>query len=157
MPDRTCPECDEKKSCGGHHVYVIELDKEKVLSMRGSNYFKDNIDKLQEGKSFFYVGETKHHVMCRFRLHRTKKRTRKENTHFECFCKTGAAKNVPYSPFNRGNKYVKRAKKRIREDIFFKHNPIRRTSKKEQTDAGKELEAELTRELERQGHLAYSK
>ena len=157
MPDRTCPECDEKKSCGGHHVYVIELDKEKVLSMKGSNYFKDNIEKLGEGKSMFYVGETKHHVMCRFRLHRTKKKTRKENTHYDCYCDTGNPRKKPYSAYNKGNRYVKKAKKRIREDIFFNHNPIRRTSKKEQTDAGKELEAELTRELERQGHLAYSK
>ena len=91
-----CPSCGKKKSCGNHHVYVIEL-KEEVLD--DPAFCPDRPSNAGPHSKCYYVGETKHRVDCRFTQHRAKKRRRKkEGATFDCTCKTGKVVKVEFDP-----------------------------------------------------------
>ena len=93
-----CPSCGKKKSCGNHHVYVIEL-KEEVLD--DPAFCPDRPSNAGPHSKCYYVGETKHRVDCRFTQHGAKKRRRKkEGATFDCTCKTGKVVKVEFDAYN---------------------------------------------------------
>ena len=98
-----CPSCGKKKSCGNHHVYVIEL-KEEVLE--DPTFCPDRPSNAGPHSKCYYVGETKHRVDCRFTQHRAKKRRRKkEGATFDCTCKTGNVVKVEFNAYNSPSRY----------------------------------------------------
>ena len=148
-----CPSCGKKKSCGNHHVYVIEL-KEEVLE--DPTFCPDRPSNAGPHSKCYYVGETIHRVDCRFTQHRAKKRRRKkEGATFDCTCKTGKVVKVEFNAYNRPsrypNKYRMKSGALLMDDWIVSRNPISGGKEK-----SKEAEKELKNWLLEQGHYAHS-
>lgn len=75
---RGCNLCDGHRSCGNHHLYVIELDIAKCLD---DPVFIDEFG--TEVREAYYVGRTTHTIECRYNQHSGKKRGK-----FSCHCFT---------------------------------------------------------------------
>ena len=140
-----CPACGNKKSCGKHHVYVIELQP-SVLDQR--KFFPDRTT-LSSQPRCFYVGQTSHRPDCRYKQHVRKNR---ENRNFDCYCETGQPIRRPFTAFNRGNRFVRDYHKLggLRPELFSHLNPIY----KGQEEALK-VEAKLACELITAGHAVH--
>ena len=97
MASAHCTMCGPKKSCGNHHVYVVELRPE-VLRM--NKYCKDDREHLSDDSELFYVGESEHRPECRYyNQHAPKKSRRKRQLTFDCMCDTGQVKKVKFTNF----------------------------------------------------------
>ena len=144
-----CKSCETDKSCGLHHVYVIELEKE-ALDMRRRycpKLCKARRDEVRKGGGrCFYVGQTWHRPDCRYKQHVAR------GNNFECRCKNGTP--VTRSLSGRSNSAVKRhhEPRGLRSDLFADRNPIRGGR-----DKALEAEKKLTKELRAQGHAVHSK
>ena len=148
-----CPSCGKKKSCGNHHVYVIEL-KEEVLD--DPAFCPDRPSNAGPHSKCYYVGETKHRVDCRFTQHRAKKRRRKkEGATFDCTCKTGKIVKVKFDAYNRPsiypNMYRIKSGALLTDDWVVSRNPIYGGREK-----SKQAEEDLKNWLLEQGHYAHS-
>ena len=148
-----CPSCGKKKSCGNHHVYVIELKKE-VLD--DPSFCPDRPINAGPHSKCYYVGETNHRVDCRFTQHRAKKRRRKkEGATFDCSCNNGTVVKVKFNAYNSPSKYPNKYRIKsgalLTEDWVVSRNPI--YGGKEES---KKAELELRNWLLEQGHYAHS-
>ena len=147
----SCDKCETDKSCGLHHVYVIELKKE-ALDMRRRycpKLCKARRDEISKGEGrCFYVGQTTHRPYCRYTQHVGRGRN------FECRCETGESQRLPRGGYRRGNAAVKKHHKSggLRPGLFADRNPIRGGR-----DKALEAEKKLTKELRAQGHAVHSK
>ena len=149
-----CPECDAQKSCAwrtGRHVYVIELTP---TVLEAKDYCRDARDQVTAETRFFYVGQTKHRVACRYAQHRARKARRaRPGSTFDCFCKTGTCIKTPFHFSNRGNKFVRRYALKsgaVRPEFFFDHNPVHGGQ-----EAARDMEHHVAQELRDLGHLVH--
>ncbi len=153
---RYCKACGAKKSCDWQdqrHVYVIELQRE-VLQDKAFRRLYDT-DTSNEGTRIFYVGQTQHQVECRYKQHRRKQAGRKAGRPLLCSCESGAPQEIPPSPYNRGNIFVRKYALKsgaLRPEFFLHHNPI---SIKGNKEAAKEMERKIAEKLRSLGHLAH--
>ena len=144
----SCERCGTYKSCGQHHVYVIEL-KEDALEM--SKYCPDlcnaRRDEIRKGGGrCFYVGQTTHRPDCRYKQHVAR------GKNFDCRCETGKPKRLPTGGYRRGNAAVKKYHEPggLRPDLFLDRNPIRGGR-----DKALEAEKKLAEELRALGHAVH--
>jgi len=145
--NKYCPLCGEKKRCGQHHVYAIELKPEVLKNKK----FRElaGVEEGFEGRCF-YVGQTKHQVACRFKQHKAKRRP--PRTGFNCYCKNGTKELEKFCAFNRGNRFVKNFAfpMGLRADLFRHKNPIPGGE-----DAAKREEEKLALELRAKGFAVH--
>ena len=151
---RHCPECEPKKSCGWRtrrHVYVVELNP-AVLDAR--DFCPGDRDQVTSETRFFYVGQTRHRVACRYVQHRARKARRaRTGSTFDCSCKTGAFVKTPFTPWNSGNKFVRTYALKsgaLRPEFFFHHNPVLGGH-----EAARDMEQQVAQELRDLGHLVH--
>ena len=145
-----CKRCGTYKSCGRHHVYVIELNKEALdMAKYCPNLCEARRDEIREGEGrCYYVGQTWHRPDCRYKQHVAR------GNNFECRCKEGTPELLPLGGYARGNAAVKKYHEPggLRPDLFADLNPIRGGR-----DKALEAEKKLTEELRAQGHVVHSK
>lgn len=120
--NRYCTACGEKKACGHHHVYAIELKSEVLKNDR----FREaaGVDEAFEGRCF-YVGQTRHQVTCRYKQHKARRRGGRSG--FVCRCREGREAFIEFTPFNRGNAFVRQYAypMGIRGQYVRDFNPVR--------------------------------
>jgi hypothetical protein len=143
-----CNKCGTKKSCGLHHVYVIELDN--IVLRKDKRFAPEFTDRSNTTVKCYYVGQTTHRPECRYNQHVAKRaRPRK---HFKCFCKTGKPELTAFTAFNRGNRATHKyhLKGGLRPRLFTHLNPVRggRT-------AAEEAESTLANSLRAEGHAVH--
>ena len=109
-----CRLCENGRSCGNFHLYVIELDKEKALHPDVNFPFDGE---LQHGKSVYYVGMTAHTIECRYKQH--VKKTRKN---FICTCFTDEPKRRELK--KRGEFTEYHLPSGLRPLLTVEHNPV---------------------------------
>jgi hypothetical protein len=148
--NKYCPCCGEKKACGRHHVYAIELKRDVLQSKQ----FRElaGVEEDFDGRCF-YVGQTKHQVLCRYTQHKANPfRRRLPGGGFYCGCKTGIKDKVLFNRFNRGNKFVRNFAYPVglREEYFRHLNPIYGGS-----EAAKAAEEKLALELRAKGFAVH--
>jgi len=143
-----CKKCGDKKSCGLHHVYVIEL-KNEVLS-KDKKFAPHFLDRSDTTVKCYYVGETKHRPECRYNQH-VAKRTRPRK-HFKCFCTTAKPELKPFTIYNKGNKATNKFHEKggLRPELFAHLNPI-----KGGKTAAVEAEKSLALSLRADGHAVH--
>ena len=144
-----CKKCGNKKSCGLHHVYVIELENE-VLS-KDKKFTPHFLDRSDTTVKCYYVGETKHRTECRYKQHVAKPSAK----HFTCSCfskETDEPKLRKFTKFNKGNKATKQFHEKggLRPELFTHLNPI-----KGGKTAAVEAEKSLALSLRADGHAVH--
>jgi hypothetical protein len=144
-----CPSCGEKKACGQHHVYAIELMPEVLTDKK----FRE-LTGVEEGFTgrCFYVGQTSHQVACRYKQHKAKRRPPRRG--FNCSCKNGTEVFEKFSPYNRGNRFVRKYAFPfgLRPKLFRHLNPISGGE-----EAAKREEKKLALELRAKGFAVHFK
>ena len=158
MPTQYCSLCEEKRACGHHHVYVVELRRE-VLKEKPDFPFEGE---FPADKKAYYVGETAHSPECRFRQHTAKTKDR-----YLCYCPMGnPSADVPvertFEPWLKG-KYAKSHGFRLEDEEWIRDmNPIFRRDvdpypgiAQVWKDKASEAEEELGHELRLEGHAVY--
>ncbi len=149
-----CPQCGSKKSCSWkihRHVYVVELYP-TVLERR--DFCQGDRDRVTSETRFFYVGQTRHRVGCRYLQHRARKARRASaGSTFDCSCKTGACIKTPFRLWNKGNKFVRTYALKsgaLRPEFFFHHNPVFGGK-----EAALDMEQHVAQKLRDRGHLVH--
>jgi len=143
-----CSKCGTKKSCGLHHVYVIELDN-KVLR-EDHRFAPEFTDRSNTAVRCYYIGQTSHRPECRYKQH-VAKRTRPRK-HFTCSCKTGKSVLTPFSAYNKGNMATNRyhLPGGLRPELFTHLNPVRGGR-----DAAEKAERTLAMALREEGYAVH--
>jgi hypothetical protein len=145
--NKYCPLCGEKKSCGRHHVYAIELKPDVLKNRRFRK--SAGVDETFEGRCF-YVGQTSHQVACRFKQHKARRGGARSG--YICRCKEGLEEFIEFTPFNRGNEFVKKYAypMGLREKYFRHLNPVYGGG-----EAAKSAERDLALELRNKGFAVH--
>ena len=150
VKSQCCNKCGSKKSCswkGLRHVYVIELTRDVLKS---KDYCREDRGRVTDDTRFFYVGQTKHRVECRFRQHRRKKAGMARG--FKCTCENGTPQARSFN-YAQGNKFVRRYALKpgaLRPELFFHYNPIQGRK------AALAMEQKVSEELRSLGHLVHT-
>jgi hypothetical protein len=146
--NKYCPSCGEKKACGQHHIYAIEL-KPEVLEDPGFRKLAGVEDNF-EGQCF-YVGQTFHQVTCRYGQHKARKaRRRRKGSTFSCTCKTGLVEEEPFTKYNKGNTFVRKYSIGLRPEFFRDKNPVYGGK-----EAAERAEMDLAEELRSKGFAVH--
>ena len=142
---KDCPACGNKKSCGNHHVYVIELTPDVLENKK----FFPARQTLSSEPRCFYVGQTTHRPDCRYKQHVRKNRT---NRNFDCYCESGQPLRTAFTAFNRGNRFVRdhHMPSGLRPELFSHLNPIYKGQ-----EMALKLEKQLAQELIAAGHAVH--
>ena len=132
-------------------MYVIELTP---TVLEAKDYCRDVRDQVTAETRFFYVGQTKPRVACRYAQHRARKarRARTDST-FDCFCKTGTCIKTLFHFSNRGNRFVRKyalESGALRPELFSHHNPVQGGQA-----AARDMEQHVAQELRDLGHLVH--
>ena len=148
-----CDACNGSRSCGNHHLYVIELDTDKCLGDASfTKLFGVDVERA------YYVGRTKHTIECRYNQHSGRKKG-----NFSCSCFTDEP--VIREKHKRVKFIQHHLKGGLRPNLSHHFNPavlITDDMQKEELnlakDAANRAEAKLTEELnDTDGVAAYSK
>ena len=149
-----CPRCGSKKSCNRktcRHVYVIELQR---TVLEADDFCPGDRAQVTSETRFFYVGQTRHRVACRYVQHRARKAGRdRTGSTFDCSCETGACVKASFTPWNRGNRFVRTYALKsgaLRPEFFFHHNPVLGGK-----EAALDMEQHVAQELRDLGHLVH--
>ena len=148
-----CDACNGSRSCGNHHLYVIELDAGKCI--RDTSFTKLFGEDVE---SAYYVGRTTHTIECRYNQH-----SGREKGNFSCSCFTDEP--VIREKHKRVRFIQYHLKGGLRPNFSNHLNPavlITDDMHKEELNQAKDLanraEAKLTEELnDIDGIAAYSK
>lgn len=147
-PDDHCRHCTDQAACGGHHVYVIEL--EDAARMHRPWRDRDVDHPARDLGVCLYVGMTAHRVGCRLEQHRA---WADDLDGFWCGCFMGG--QAVWRPFlgraarggaapagaeaaeaaeaaatgapagrTRGNRWAGTFARRLRPQFFWRHNPL---------------------------------
>ena len=114
---------------------------------------KEDRDHITNETRFFYVGQTKHRVECRFMQHRRSRTGRqKGGSTFDCYCENATLVKRPFNAYNRGNKFVRKYALNVnslRPKFLSHYNPIRGLK------AALQTEQKVADELRGLGHLVH--
>lgn len=122
-----CPECTPETPCGGHHIYVIELD---ISVTESGKFMKKNPQyDTAKGMACFYVGSTHHSVRCRFNQHLLFDDPECSSFQCDCFGPTETRYFRGRSPPGKkgrttGNSFVGKYHKYLRGRMFRNENPF---------------------------------
>ena len=128
-------------------MYVIELTRDVL---EAQDYCEEDRGRVTDETRFFYVGQTKHRVECRFSQHRRKKAGKKKG--YECSCENGSKRRRSFK-YARGNRFVRKYALKpgpVRPEFFFHYNPISGLK------AALAMEQKVSEELRSLGHLVHS-